>query len=214
MNAKQRAITLAGLSLALVLPGVGLTRYLPDIPGMNPMYLRELFWWLLLALLVFFVVLIEMRPLRSIGVKRPNWKTFAVGIATGVVAVVGITTIYFAVFPRLGLHMNTGEMSKLLQTPYWYRFLLVTRAAMVEETLFRGYGIQRLEELTSSHWIAGVVTWTAFTLAHLSSWGWAQLSIAGWGGAILTALYLWRRDLVCNVVAHWVTDGAGFLLPR
>jgi len=41
----------------------------------------------------------------------------------------------------------------------------------------------------------------------------AQLVVAGYGGAILTALYLWRRrKLSANIVAHWIGDGAGFLL--
>ncbi|MDE2630905.1 MAG: CPBP family intramembrane metalloprotease, partial [Alphaproteobacteria bacterium] len=114
----------------------------------------------------------------------------------------------------LHLQLPAQEMEKLLHTPFWYRFFLVTRAATMEETLFRGYGIERTAELTGSRWLAGAVTWVLFTLAHLSAWGWAQLIVAGYGGLVLTVLYLWRRDLVSNMIAHWVTDGAGFLLPH
>ena len=133
-------------------------------------------------------------------------------IPAGVLLVAGIPFIYFVVFPLLHLRMNTGEMAKLAATPFWYRRLLVTRAAVCEEILFRGYPIPRIEELTGQTWIAAVVSWTAFTAAHLGSWGWAQLIVAGYGGVILTALYLWRRDLTCNILAHFVADGAGFLL--
>ena len=92
----------------------------------------------------------------------------------------------------------------------------MTRAAVSEEILFRGYPIPRIEELTGrtslSTALAAAVSWIAFTIAHLGSWGWAQLIVAGYGGAILTALYVWRRDLWCNILAHFIADGAGFLL--
>jgi uncharacterized protein len=214
MAASRRIVILIGLTLALIVPALGPTRYLPAVAGFDPIYVREWFWWALLVVVLVYVLVVERRSLASIGFRRPDWKTFVFGIAAGIVTVVGITTIYFVVFPRLGLQMNASAMNKILQTPFWYRFFLVTRAAMMEETLFRGYGIGRLEELTGNRWLAGAVSWAAFTIAHLSAWGWAQLIVAGWGGLVLTALYLWRRDLVCNMVAHWVADGAGFLLPR
>jgi membrane protease YdiL (CAAX protease family) len=55
------------------------------------------------------------------------------------------------------------------------------------------------------------VTVAAFTYAHLASWGGAQLIIACYGGVLLTILYLWRRNLWANMIAHWIADGAGFL---
>jgi membrane protease YdiL (CAAX protease family) len=38
--------------------------------------------------------------------------------------------------------------------------------------------------------------------------------VAGFGGVMLTVLYLWRRNLYSNIIAHWIADGAGFLLPH
>jgi membrane protease YdiL (CAAX protease family) len=38
--------------------------------------------------------------------------------------------------------------------------------------------------------------------------------VAGSGGIILTVLYIWRRSLPANMIAHWVADGAGFLMPH
>ena len=122
--------------------------------------------------------------------------------------------IYNIVFPLLHLRMNVGEMQTLMATPFWYRFFLVTRAAVAEETLFRGYPIERLDELTGRRWPAAVISWAAFTIAHLGTWGWTQLIVAGFGGILLTGLYLWRGNLWANIIAHWIADGAGFLLPH
>ena len=59
---------------------------------------------------------------------------------------------------------------------------------------------------------AGLVTCALFTLAHLTGWGWEQTLIAGAAGIVLTLLYLWRRDLIANMIAHWITDAVPFLL--
>jgi uncharacterized protein len=72
--------------------------------------------------------------------------------------------------------------------------------------------IERLAELTRLRWLAALISLTAFTFAHLGGWGWAHLVVAAFGGAVLTGLYLVRRDLASNMVAHFLTDGVGFLV--
>jgi membrane protease YdiL (CAAX protease family) len=86
------------------------------------------------------------------------------------------------------------------------------RAAVFEEIYYRGFMIERLAEITRLRWLAALISLTSFTFAHVSGWGWAHLMVAAFGGAILTGLYLLRRDLASNMVAHFLTDGVGFLL--
>ncbi|HEX3817247.1 MAG TPA: 2Fe-2S iron-sulfur cluster-binding protein [Chthoniobacterales bacterium] len=81
-----------------------------------------------------------------------------------------------------------------------------------EEAAFRGYGLERLCELTGSKSLAAVVTWFLFTIVQPTSWGWGQVIIAAFGGLILTLLYVWRGNLWANIVAHWLTDGSAFIL--
>ncbi|MBI3676554.1 MAG: CPBP family intramembrane metalloprotease [Proteobacteria bacterium] len=213
MTTSRRIIVLFGLTLALILPDLGPTRFLPNVAGFDPAFVHEWFWWGLLAVVLFYVLLVEARPLSSIGFKRPGWGVLW-AVPVGILLVAGIVAIYAVVFPALHLEANVNAGKAIMAQPFWFRFLLVTRAAFMEETLFRGYGIERLDELTGNRWLAGLLTWAAFTLAHLSTWGWAQLIVAGWGGLVLTALYLWRRNLPTNMLAHWITDAAGFLLPH
>jgi len=211
MTAARRTITLFGLAIAVILPAAGPVRFLPAVPGLNPLYLHELFWWGLTILVLLYVLLVERRALRTIGFRLPDWRSLAYGALAAIVIGGGMFAIATFLLPALHLKLNAQALHSLLDTPLWFRVLLVTRAAVMEETLFRGYGIERLRELTGSSWVAGVVTLALFTLAHLSTWGWAQLIIAGYGGLILTLLYFWRRDLVCNMIAHWITDAIGVL---
>jgi membrane protease YdiL (CAAX protease family) len=66
--------------------------------------------------------------------------------------------------------------------------------------------------LTGS-WVAAILlSVVTFTFAHLSGWGVVHL-IPVFGAAVVFALlYVWRRDTPSNIIAHFLTDGMGFLL--
>jgi membrane protease YdiL (CAAX protease family) len=103
-------------------------------------------------------------------------------------------------------------VNRLLATPFWWRFISVIRAAVAEEILFRGYALERLQELTGSLHLAAGLSWMVFTLEHVGPWQRSHLLIAGFGGVVLTLLYLWRRNLWVNIIAHLIVDGAAVLL--
>src|SRR6185312_6233837 len=104
--------------------------------------------------------------------------------AFGIAAVLGIGLVFAVILPAL--HLSVAQkITSLFQTPLWFRVLLVSRAAFVEEIAFRGYGFERLAELTRSKWLAALATCGLFTLAHYSGGGWGQVIIAAWGGVVL-----------------------------
>jgi membrane protease YdiL (CAAX protease family) len=207
-----RVTTIVGLAFCLAATLLPIGTWSEQLFG--PLLGHEALWWALVIALYIYILVLERRPLSSIGLRRLRRPDISLAIVTGFLMVVGVVLIYNVVFPVLHLTMNVREMGSLLNTPFWYRFLLVTRAAVAEETLFRGYPIERITEWSGSRMLAGTVTWAAFTYAHLGTWGGAQLIVAGFGGLLLTVLYLWRRNLWANMLAHWVADGAGFLLPH
>ncbi len=208
----QPVLTIIGLLLTLGVALLPLGTWGKQYSGLGKLLGGELLWWIAVVVLLLYVALVERRPFSSIGFRRLDWRDILIALGTAVVSVVGIGLIYGLLFPALHLHMNKAAFQGIVQTPFWYRFLLVTRAAVAEELLFRGYPIPRLEQLSRSRLFAALVSWAAFTYAHLSYWGAGQLLIAGWGGLLLTAVFLWRRNLWVNMIVHWLTDAAGFLL--
>jgi membrane protease YdiL (CAAX protease family) len=141
----------------------------------------------------------------------PGIRGVLIAIPAGVVMLAGLAAIYYVLFPAL--HLSEGQqMNQLIATPFWWRFISVIRAAVGEEVLFRGYAIERLQELTGSRTVAAVLSCAVFSLAHVGPWGWSHLLIAGFGGVMLTALYLWRRNLWVNIIAHFIVDGVAVLL--
>ena len=87
----------------------------------------------------------------------------------------------------------------------------MVRAGVSEEVLFRGYPIERLQELTGSKLLALGLPWLVFTLAHAGSWGWTHVIVAGFGGGMLTWLFAWRRNLWVSMFVHCLIDGLAVL---
>jgi uncharacterized protein len=208
-NAKRIQIVI-GLLIALALPFCHLGDLGRKYTGLGDLLGGEALWWGLFVAIILYVLLVERRPLSSLGYRKPGAWDIVLGVLAAIVMFMGIGMIIMFVLPKM--HMSLEHQLKgLYATPLWFRLLTVTRAAFVEETVFRGYGFERLTELTGSRALAAFVTWALFTMAHLASWGWAQVIVAAFGGLVLTALYVWRRNLWANILAHWITDGVGFI---
>lgn len=207
----RRTQILLGLLLALGLPFCHLGELGRRFSGLGSQAGGEVLWWVLFALIVWYVLRIERLPLSSIGIRSPGAMDIVLGVVAFLVMFLGVGMIYQFLLPALHISVDQ-QLKSVVQTSMAFRLLTVTRAAVVEETAFRGYGFERLAELTGSKVLAAVATWILFTLAHLSGGGVGQVIIAAFGGLILTALYFWRGNLWANIIAHWLTDGAGFIL--
>ena len=167
-----------------------------------------LFHWLNLAAVIGIVLFAEKLPVTSIGLKRPRWWTVPLGLLAGaiILAFSGITVSLLKASPSKHL----AEF--LTSLPFVVRVVIVITAGVFEETLFRGYALERLATAFDSKWIAGGITVALFTLAHLPAVGFEHLLPIFIVSTFITLLYLWRRDLVVNVIAHTTIDGIGLLL--
>jgi uncharacterized protein len=207
----RRVQIVIGLLLAVGLPFCHLGDLGRKYSGLGPLFGGEALWWILFVAIVLYVLFAEHESLSSIGFRRPVGWDVVLGILAAVLMFIGVGLIYQFVLPAL--HMRVDQQLKsVIQAPLWFRLLIVTRAAVVEETAFRGYGFERIYELTGSKFLAAVATWCLFTMGHLTSGGWGQVIIAAFAGLVLTLLYVGRRNLWANIIAHWLTDGAAFIL--
>jgi len=174
---------------------------------------REAIWWGMALAILLWLTLAERLPLSSIGFRRPTWKGAAVAVLAAVVVTAVMVVEFAVVMPLLHLSRDAilAKQQSILQTPYWYRVLLVSRAAVVEEIIYRGYIIEKVRQLSGSAALAVMVSIAVFAFAHLRGWGAAHLLPVGASGAVFALLYIWRRDLPSNMLAHFLSDAAGFL---
>lgn len=209
-GARRRLAMMIGVVFALGFANLPISRWTDEFASTSHLVVHECLWWGAVAAMLAFVRLVEGRALSSIGLRAVRWSDLLVALGAAAAMLAGLAFIYYVIFPRLGVS-ETEQMDRLVATPLWWRVISVVRAGVSEEVLFRGYAIGRLRELTGSVGVGAAVSWTVFTVAHVGPWGWGHLLIAGYGGLVLTALYLWRKNLWVNIVAHIVVDAAAVL---
>jgi membrane protease YdiL (CAAX protease family) len=87
-----------------------------------------------------------------------------------------------------------------------YAFFLALRGGVVEEILYRGLAIEQLTVLTGRRWFAAVIATLFFIAIHMSRFDLVQLIPIATASTGFAVLYLWRRNLWINIVAHFLID--------
>ena len=166
--------------------------------------MAELGFWLLLLVMILWIYFVEKRTITSIGWKKLSVKMAFVAIGLGLVLFI-IFGIANVAIQALGLELNQEIAQMISSKSIPVLFLLVLRAAVVEEVLYRAYAFERIYELTKSKWVAGLVPLIMFMLVHLT-WGIGHLLFIFVGGGLLTLMYVLKRNLVLNIIAHLTVD--------
>lgn len=196
--------TKLGLAIALLgIPAIVTAQHLllPD-PTPTIKAAREVLILALSGFLLWIVTKRERLPLSSVGFRAGQLgRSLGWGIGLAVVAFAGVLAC-LAAFSVLGIPFGEGgSISRSLPVT----FLTIARAGFSEELFYRGYAIERIEALTRSKWLAALVSLLAFGLFHF--WlGVTGVIVALVLGAIITAFYLWKRDLVAAIFAHFLVD--------
>lgn len=211
------APALLGLALAFGLPAALLalrpSELFPHLPTAQQVMAGEAGWWLaaLAVLLVMFVG--ERRGLGSIDLRAPGLRSLMWGVA-GSVVLIALFAAVQVLLQLLGLGVSQSAAVDFGQLPVWLILAMALRAGVVEEILFRGYAVTRLEGLTGRTWLAALISLGAFVALHATSWSAGHLIFVGVAGGALTAMYLWKRNLAANIIAHTLVDVAGLLLAK
>jgi membrane protease YdiL (CAAX protease family) len=206
--------SLIGLILVIFVPLLPVGKWLAPSDTIPQLLVHEAVWWSYAIAVLLWLHFVERRPLDSIGFRRPTLKTLLYGVLAAVALALVFVIQFSVIVPLFHLNANpaVAERNLILSRPFWYRVLLVLRAAVVEEILWRGYMIEKVRQLGGSTALAVLISVGTFTWAHFAGWGLVHLIPVCAGGLIFALLYVWRKDLPSNMLAHFITDGAGFLL--
>ena len=161
------------------------------------------------AALLIYIRRVEGLSLQSVGLGTSVWwKSIAWGVVLTIVCGGAAGMIVHATKFTGG--PNAHDLERL---PLWLVVTIVFRAGFVEELFYRGFSIERLSSMGWPRPAAALLPLTVFSLLHYTG-GPVNILIAFVLGAILAAFYLWRRDLVANIIAHFLVDFVGNVVPR
>jgi CAAX protease family protein len=192
-------LALAGPS-ALVLIG---QRLFGDAPAIPAVVVLQIVFCAMAGTVFVVVTRVERQPLSSIGLTRPGRRT----VVTIVLLVAASQALSVVTGPLVRAFVDpaflAARTAPLMALPLWLRVFIAATSGVVEETLYRGYSIERLATLTGRRWMAGLMCAVLFGLAHIPAWGVAFALTADLPfGVLMTIFYLWRRDLVANGLVH------------
>ena len=164
-------------------------------------------FWGLAFVMLFFTQTVENQPLVTIGWKLLSWKLVLTAVGLGVLLsllVPTLTLLVSKVFPP----SNSGTVTLVASNYSWWILLLsVLTAGITEEILFRGYPLERLQEITGNKWISGLISLVFFVAVHATGWNLAHIiGVVLPLGIILTGLYFWQRNLLFVMIVHVVID--------
>jgi membrane protease YdiL (CAAX protease family) len=209
--AKISPATWAGLFLSLLAMVVirhAFVLLVPEITFASAILKETLIWASAAALLVI-IRRGEHLSFRSIGLSTCRWwKSIACGLVIAVASAAVVGSLAYVT--GYGHGPGSAAFEKL---PLWLVTLIVFRAGVVEELFYRGYAIERLQMVRLGRFWSVTIPLVIFSLGHWSG-GAANILIAFAAGLILTGFYLWRRDLVANMIGHGLVDFVASVVPQ
>lgn len=185
-----------------------ITFFVPE-PTFTSALLKESLIWVSALALIVIIRRGEHLPMRSIGLGTARWwKSILWGFIIATVS--AVTLLALAYLTGYGHGPGSAGFEKL---PLWLITAIVFRAGVVEELFYRGYAIERLQMIGLGRFWSVAIPLVIFSLGHWTG-GAANILIAFAAGLILTGFYLWRRDLVANMIGHGLVDFVANVLPK
>ena len=170
--------------------------------------LKEALIWVSALALIAIIRRGEHLPMRSIGLGTARWwKSTLWGFVLALVSAVVVGALAYVT--GYGNGPGSAAFEKL---PLWLITAIVVRAGVVEELFYRGYAIERLRMIGLGRFWSIAIPLVIFSLGHWSG-GAANILIAFAAALILTAFYLWRRDLAANMIGHGLVDFVANVVP-
>lgn len=202
-----RISTLIGLVVAfsapllLRIPGLSSTHQITNVHADIAVVCVE---WLIVVVLCVIAFAIQRREPSEFGIRGLGWRDGLAALAGVVIAFV----LSGAASRMVAMPSSLTDLQKMAAVPLGLRIAVVLTAAVCEEFMYRGFGIEELTFLTGKRWLAGLLSLILFTFSHAGLYGMsAALVIPALAGAVLTGLYLWRRNLPSCMLMHAIIDG-------
>jgi membrane protease YdiL (CAAX protease family) len=212
----RRLSAFTWLGLVITLSGMIVVRhavlYFSPTLTVSAAIWNESLMWVCIAAVCLIIRRGEKLPFSSVGLGTSRWSK---SLGWGVVLTVGII-VFGSIADVIAVltHFQPNEFARqLTRLLVWLLTVTCVRAGVGEELFYRGYAIERLQALGLSRFWAAAIPILIFSVGHWTT-GWQNVVTAFIIGSMLAAFYLWRRDLLANMIAHFLVDFLGVVVPR
>ena len=167
--------------------------------------IREIILFALAAAVLLIIKRKEHLDWDSVGLQRPAVGTTALWVLITFGGVLLAGALAFGVIKFFNLPVGSSDSGAYDVLPTWLLLLVIVRAGFLEEFFYRGYAIERLRSLTGNRILSVGIPLFVFAVSHYRQ-GLAGITIALLTGAVLTGVYLYKRNLWITITVHFLAD--------
>jgi membrane protease YdiL (CAAX protease family) len=182
----------------------------PHFPGLLRYgYLEKSIIWIWLLLVYIYTTKIEKQPFLLWPDKKRPFRFY-------IISVISVSGLAFLagesqqILPRFGFKTRPSqvlnEMASYLHTHPLLLVLTCLTAGIVEELLFRGYLIPRLNKLLKNGYLAVVVSALIFGAGHIGYGTWMNMIVPFLIGLIFGGYYQKYKNLKVLIFCHFLID--------
>ncbi len=208
MKTSISGFTIVGLLLAFFGATAVLMVFNQFVPGQltnTNVIIRELSVFAVAGLLIWIIYSGEKLDVSSIGLHNRHWgKSLLLSLILVVLSFV-VTVICLLIFKAVGISFGQGGGGRYDNISPLVMTLIMLRAGVVEEICYRGYLMERLEKISSNWLVFFLLPTLVFGLLHYKQ-GIGGVIVAFALGLLISYVYLKKRDLKANIIAHFIVD--------
>jgi len=188
-----------GWPLVLLIPGVSglsITNIRDDAVNIGVK-------WLVVLALSMIAFWAQRLPPSDFGIRGVRWRDVLAAIG-GMVVGIALSGVANR---TVAMPLSVDDLQEIAKMSVSLRLALAVTAGICEEFIYRSFAIEELTFLTGKRWLSAAVAWVFFTVGHVRLCNLSTaLIVPGTFGAVLTALYLWRRNLASCALMHAAVD--------
>ena len=159
------------------------------------------------AFLVLIVLFWEERPLASFGMLPPKLSDLKWGVlAFIIIAVAGGVLWSPGALPPESVKSAQAQLATWASLSEPWKIIVAISASFFEEFYFRGYVIERVEEITGSMALGAILGTAVDLYLHSTYWDTSFLISIAFDEFSLALLYLWRRSVASCIITHVLID--------
>jgi membrane protease YdiL (CAAX protease family) len=179
-----------------------------DVLDAGSFFYSRLILWLYLLIIYAYVIKIEKQQFLLWSERKSSVVFYIISVVVLLVAVVIVVGILSKIETYYGWNNSDKlkAMLKLLWKNKWLLLFTTLSAGIMEELLFRGYLIPRLQLFLKKSWLAVVVSSLLFGLAHYSYGSLSQMINPLIIGLIFGYHYQKYRNIKVLILCHFLID--------
>ena len=179
-----------------------------EVSTVNSFFYSRLILWLYLLFVYVYVVKVEKQRFLLWAEKRNSVLFYILSIILILLSIIIVIGLLSKIESYYGLS-NSDKLKAMLQLLWKYKALLLfttLTAGIMEELLFRGYLMPRLQLFLKNTWLTLIISSLLFGLAHYSYGSWSQMINPFIIGLIFAFHYQKYRNIKVLILCHFLLD--------